>query len=64
MTLLLLVALVPQAYNAQHTDTEMLLWFKGNFTNGVDALPSWQPETDLCSSWAGVKCTGGLVTKL
>lgn len=63
--LLLLVALVaPQASSAQPTDAELLLWFKGNFTNGTEALPSWQPGTDPCTGWTGVTCTDGRVTLL
>lgn len=50
--------------NTSPTDAQLLLWFKGNFTNGVEGLPDWQPGTDPCDGWAGVVCTAGHVTEL
>lgn len=56
LLLLIVAAAAPQVCGEQPTDAQLLLWFMSNLTNGAEKLPSWQPGTDPCGSWAGVEC--------
>ena len=55
---LLLLRLAPRAAAVSDADIELLLLFKGNFSNGNKALYSWVPENKPCTSppWQGVLC--------
>lgn len=62
--LLFLLTAALQACSAEPADAQLLLWLKGNITNGEAALPSWQPGSDPCVNWEKVTCAAGQVANL
>ena len=54
---------LPSSYSCNSVEKNALLQIKKSFNN-PRKFSSWNPQTDCCTTWSGVKCTNGRVTDL
>ncbi|KAJ4893432.1 Leucine-rich repeat (LRR) family protein [Raphanus sativus] len=55
--------LSPSSHSCNSVEKNALLQIKKSFNN-PRKFSSWNPQTDCCTAWSGVKCTNGRVTDL
>ncbi|KAL0743857.1 hypothetical protein Bca4012_085370 [Brassica carinata] len=54
---------LPSSHSCNSIEKNALLQIKKSFNN-PRKFSSWNPQTDCCTTWSGVKCTNGRVTDL